>query len=75
MFRLDTLDTAGRVLRYSTIMVSYVNTASTRSITSTEGPNTASAGNMMKSMQNPEYTSTAAPAVQTSEILCSNQSI
>ena len=55
MFRFDFLDTAGT--ESIAVLVSYINAASTGSISSTEGPNTASAGNMMRSIQNPEYTS------------------
>ena len=46
-----------RVLRYSITMVSEINPASTGSVSSTEGPNTASADNMISCIQNPEHTS------------------
>ena len=44
---------AMRVLRYSSIMLSENNTASTGSISSTEGPNTDSAGNMREQYTEP----------------------
>ena len=57
-----------------TLVCGALNTARAGSMssTSTEGPNTASTGSMISTEPRVQH---AVPAVQTSEILCSNQSI